>query len=86
VKSSADGVVTEEEQLKLKSLQLRYGITDEQVESIAAQVQTEKRQPEAALFTRYTPQLLPRLRGGYCVRRPIKLLNSCSPSARIWAA
>jgi len=39
----ADGVVTEEERLKLKSLQLRYGITDEQVESIAAQVQAEKK-------------------------------------------
>jgi voltage-gated potassium channel len=39
----ADGVVTEEERLKLKSLQLRYGITDEQVEAIAAQVQAEKK-------------------------------------------
>lgn len=39
----ADGVVTEEEQLKLKSLQMRYGITDEQVEAIAAQVQAEKK-------------------------------------------
>jgi voltage-gated potassium channel len=38
----ADGVVTEEEQLKLKSLQARYGITDEQVEAIAEQVRAEK--------------------------------------------
>jgi voltage-gated potassium channel len=38
----ADGVVTEEEQLKLKSLQARYGITDAQVEAIAEQVRAEK--------------------------------------------
>jgi voltage-gated potassium channel len=38
----ADGVVTEEEQLKLKSLQARYGITDEQVEAIAEQVRAGK--------------------------------------------
>jgi voltage-gated potassium channel len=34
----ADGVVTEEEALKLKSMQAKFGMSDEQVEAIAAQV------------------------------------------------
>jgi voltage-gated potassium channel len=37
----ADGVVTEEEKIKLKTLQLKYGMSDEQVEAIANQVNAE---------------------------------------------
>ena len=39
----ADGVVTEEERNKLKVLQTKYGMSDEQVEAIARQVSEEKR-------------------------------------------
>jgi len=38
----ADGVVTEEEAAHLKNLQAQYGMSDEQVEAIAAQVRQEK--------------------------------------------
>lgn len=38
----ADGVVTEEEAHKLKNMQAKYGMSDEQVEAIAAQVRAEK--------------------------------------------
>ena len=38
----ADGVVTEEEAQKLKNMQAKYGMSDEQVEAIAAQVRAEK--------------------------------------------
>jgi len=38
----ADGVVTGEEATHLKNLQAKYGMSDEQVEAIAAQVRQEK--------------------------------------------
>ena len=38
----ADGVVTEEEQLKLKTLQAKYGMSNEQVDAIANQVKAEQ--------------------------------------------
>ena len=38
----ADGVVTEEEEAHLKNMQAKYGMSDEQVEAIAAQVRQEK--------------------------------------------
>jgi len=38
----ADGVVTEEELVKLKQMQAKFGMTDEQVEAIAEQVRREK--------------------------------------------
>lgn len=38
----ADGVVSEEEEIKLKNMQAKYGMSDEQVEAIAAQVRAEK--------------------------------------------
>jgi len=38
----ADGVVTGEEAAHLKNLQAKYGMSDEQVEAIAAQVRQEK--------------------------------------------
>jgi peptidoglycan/LPS O-acetylase OafA/YrhL len=41
----ADGVVTEEEAIKLKNMQAKYGMSDEQVEAIAAQVRAEKDLP-----------------------------------------
>ncbi len=39
----ADGVVTEEEQAKLKLMQAKFGMSDEQVESLVAQMEEEKR-------------------------------------------
>ena len=39
----ADGVVTEEEKQKLKTLQAKFGMTNEQVEAIARQVAAEKK-------------------------------------------
>jgi voltage-gated potassium channel len=42
----ADGVVTEEEAIKLKNMQAKYGMSDEQVEAIAAQVRAEKDLPD----------------------------------------
>jgi len=39
----ADGVVTEEEKIKLKTLQAKYGMSDEQVDAIARQVQAENK-------------------------------------------
>ena len=38
----ADGVVTEDERNKLKVLQTKYGMSDEQVDAIARQVAEEK--------------------------------------------
>ena len=38
----ADGVVSEKEEITLKNMQAKYGMSDEQVESIAAQVRAEK--------------------------------------------
>ena len=38
----ADGVVTEEEAAHLKNMQAKYGMSDEQVEAISAQVRQEK--------------------------------------------
>jgi len=40
----ADGIVTEEELVHLKNMQAKYGMSDEQVEAIAAQVRAEKGQ------------------------------------------
>jgi voltage-gated potassium channel len=42
----ADGVVTEEEAAHLKNMQAKYGMSDEQVEAIAAQVRQEKKLAE----------------------------------------
>jgi voltage-gated potassium channel len=42
----ADGVVTEEEEAHLKNMQAKYGMSDEQVEAIAAQVRQEKKLAE----------------------------------------
>jgi voltage-gated potassium channel len=39
----ADGVVTEEEKQKLKTLQAKFGMSNEQVEAIARQVAAEKK-------------------------------------------
>jgi uncharacterized tellurite resistance protein B-like protein len=39
----ADGVVSEEEKQKLKTLQAKFGMTNEQVEAIARQVAAEKK-------------------------------------------
>ena len=39
----ADGVVTDEEKQKLKTLQAKFGMSNEQVEAIARQVATEKK-------------------------------------------
>ena len=39
----ADGVVSEEEKQKLKTLQAKFGMSNEQVEAIARQVATEKK-------------------------------------------
>ena len=38
----ADGIVTEEEAIRLKNMQAKFGMSDEQVEAIAAQVRAEK--------------------------------------------
>jgi len=38
----ADGVVSEQEEITLKNMQAKYGMSDEQVEAIAAQVRAEK--------------------------------------------
>ena len=38
----ADGVVSEEEKAKLKAMQAKYGMSDEQVDAIANQVKAEK--------------------------------------------
>ncbi len=40
----ADGVVTDEERAKLKQMQAKFGMTDAQVESIAEQVNAERRE------------------------------------------
>ena len=39
----ADGVVTEEEEAHLKNLQAKYGMSDEQVQAIADQVEAERK-------------------------------------------
>ena len=39
----ADGVVTEEEQVRLKQMQAKFGMSDDQVASIAEQVEHEKK-------------------------------------------
>ena len=39
----ADGVVTEEEHAKLKIMQAKFGMSDDQVESLIAQMEEEKR-------------------------------------------
>jgi len=41
----ADGIVTEEESIRLKKMQAKFGMSDEQVEAIAAQVRAEKNLP-----------------------------------------
>ena len=38
----SDGVVTEEEQAKLKMMQAKLGMSDEQVQSIVTQLEEEK--------------------------------------------
>jgi voltage-gated potassium channel len=43
----ADGVVTAEEEAHLRNVQAKYGMSDEQVEAIAAQVRQEKNLPES---------------------------------------
>jgi voltage-gated potassium channel len=43
----ADGIVTDEERAQLAQMQARFGMTDAQVEAIAAQVETESRAAEA---------------------------------------
>ena len=42
----ADGVVTDEERAQLKQMQAKFGMTDEQVEAIAEQVNAERRAAE----------------------------------------
>ena len=42
----ADGVVSDEERAQLKQLQAKFGMTDEQVEAIAEQVNAERRAAE----------------------------------------
>lgn len=44
----ADGVVTEEEQAKLKIMQARLGMSDDQVQAIAEQIKEEKKLAESA--------------------------------------
>jgi len=39
----ADGVVTEEEQARLKQMQVKFGMSDDQVASIAEQVENERK-------------------------------------------
>jgi uncharacterized tellurite resistance protein B-like protein len=39
----ADGVVTEEEQERLKSMQAKFGMSDAQVEALIEQMEEEKR-------------------------------------------
>jgi uncharacterized tellurite resistance protein B-like protein len=39
----ADGVVTADEQAKLKIMQAKFGMSDDQVESLIAQMEEEKR-------------------------------------------
>jgi uncharacterized tellurite resistance protein B-like protein len=43
----ADGVVTEEELAKLKIMQAKLGMTDDQVAAIAAQIEEEKKLSES---------------------------------------
>jgi uncharacterized tellurite resistance protein B-like protein len=38
----ADGVVTEEERIKLEEMKVQFGMSDEKVEAIARQVREEK--------------------------------------------
>ena len=38
----ADGIVTEEEQIKLEQLKRQFGMSDEQVEGIRRQVEEER--------------------------------------------
>jgi uncharacterized tellurite resistance protein B-like protein len=45
----ADGVVTEAERMQLKKLQVKFGMTDEQVEAIAEQVRREKEESTVQL-------------------------------------
>lgn len=42
----ADGIVTDEERAQLKQMQAKFGMTDEQVEAIAEQVNAERRAAE----------------------------------------
>jgi uncharacterized tellurite resistance protein B-like protein len=42
----ADGVMTEEEQQRLKMMQAKFGMTDEQVEAIVHQMDEERRLAE----------------------------------------
>jgi uncharacterized tellurite resistance protein B-like protein len=42
----ADGVVTEEEQQRLKMMQAKFGMTNEQVEAIVHQMDEERRLAE----------------------------------------
>ena len=44
----ADGGVSEEEKQQLKALQAKYGMSDEQVDAIARQVNAEKAEKEKA--------------------------------------
>jgi voltage-gated potassium channel len=44
----ADGVVSDEEKQQLKALQAKYGMSDEQVDAIARQVNAEKAEKEKA--------------------------------------
>ena len=43
----SDGVVTEEEQAKLKMMQARLGMSDDQVQAIAEQIKEEKKLAES---------------------------------------
>ena len=43
----ADGIVTPEEQKKLKSMQAKFGMSDDQVEALIAQMEEEKRLSES---------------------------------------
>jgi voltage-gated potassium channel len=43
----ADGVVTEEEQTRLKQMQAKFGMSDDQVASIAEQVEHERKVAQA---------------------------------------
>jgi hypothetical protein len=42
----ADGVVTPEEEAHLRAMQAKFGMSDEQVAAIAAQVRTEQKTDE----------------------------------------
>ena len=42
----ADGVVTPEEEAHLRAMQTKFGMSDEQVAAIAAQVRTEQKTDE----------------------------------------